>query len=151
MEENYEGFTYYFFTANQKGGVGKTATALNLGDGAGRKRVPFSTADIGFRPYTPAQLEAFAEQLKEVGLLARIIVRLTAPQGSYEIPAGHNRASAAGLAGWDVIPAEIAEADDARAIVIATSTNLIQRQNLSIVSKRKRGVYRAWPAAVQRP
>ena len=102
------------------------------------KLVPFSTADIGFRPYTPAQLEAFAEQLQEVGLLARIIVRLTAPQGSYEIPAGHNRASAAGLAGWDVIPAEIAEADDARAIVIATSTNLIQRQNLSLVSNRKK-------------
>ena len=48
------------------------------------KLVPFSTADIGFRPYTPTQLEAFAEQLKEEGLLVRIIVRPTAPQGSYE-------------------------------------------------------------------
>lgn len=27
------------------------------------KLVPFFTTDIGFRPYTPAQLEAFAEQL----------------------------------------------------------------------------------------
>lgn len=71
-------------------------------------------------------------------LLARIIVPPTTPQGSYEILAGHNRASAARLAGWDVIPAEIVEADDARAIVITTSTNLIQRQNLSIVSKRKK-------------
>lgn len=101
------------------------------------KLVPFSTADIGFRPYTSAQLEAFAEQLKEEGLLVRIIVRPTAPQGSYEILAGHNRASAARLAGWDVIPAEIVEADDARAIVIATSTNLIQRQNLSIIERGK--------------
>ena len=32
------------------------------------KLVPFFTADIGFRRYTPAQLEAFAEQLKEEGL-----------------------------------------------------------------------------------
>lgn len=101
------------------------------------KLVPFFTADIGFRPYSPSQLEAFAEQLKEEGLLVRIIVRPTAPEGSYEILAGHNRTSAAKLAGWDVIPAEIVEADDARAIVIATSTNLIQRQNLSIIERGK--------------
>lgn len=101
------------------------------------KLVPFFTADIGFRPYTPAQLEAFAEQLKEEGLLVRIIVRPTAPEGTYEILAGHNRTNAAKLAGWSEIPAEIVEADDARAIVIATSTNLIQRQNLSIIERGK--------------
>jgi len=101
------------------------------------KLVPFFTADIGFRPYTPAQLEAFAEQLKEEGLLVRIIVRPTAPEGSYEILAGHNRTNAAKLAGWSEIPAEIVEADDARAIVIATSTNLIQRHNLSIIERGK--------------
>ena len=105
------------------------------------KLVPFFTADIGFRPYTPAQLEAFAEQLKEEGLLVRIIVRPVPPGDSYEILAGHNRTSAARLAGWDVIPAEIVEADDTRAIVIATSTNLIQRQNLSIIERGK--AYRA--------
>lgn len=63
------------------------------------KLTPFFTADIGFRSYTPAQLEAFA--------------------------------------GWREIPAEVVEADDARAIVIATSTNLIQRQNLSIIERGK--------------
>ncbi len=41
------------------------------------KLVPFFTADIGFRLYSPSQLEAFAEQLKEEGLLVRIIVRST--------------------------------------------------------------------------
>lgn len=105
------------------------------------KLVPFFTADIGFRPYLPEQLRAFAEQLNEEGLLVRIIVRPMATEDSYEILAGHNRANAARLAGWDVIPAEIVEADDARAIVIATSTNLIQRQNLSIVERGK--AYRA--------
>ncbi|MDE6995577.1 MAG: ParB/RepB/Spo0J family partition protein [Lachnospiraceae bacterium] len=105
------------------------------------KLVPFFTADIGFRPYTPEQLNAFAEQLKEEGLLVRIIVRPMPSGDGYEILAGHNRTSAAKLAGWDVIPAEIVEADDARAIVIATSTNLIQRQNLSIVERGK--AYRA--------
>lgn len=101
------------------------------------KLVPFFTADIGFRPYTRAQLEAFAEQLNEEGLLVRIIVRPMPPGDRYEILAGHNRTSAAKLAGWEVIPAEIVEADDARAIVIATSTNLIQRQNLSIIERGK--------------
>ena len=101
------------------------------------KLVPFFTADIGFRPYSTSQLEAFAEQLNEEGLLVRIIVRPTASEGSYEILAGHNRTNAAKLAGWTEIPAEIVEADDARAIVIATSTNLIQRQNLSIIERGK--------------
>ncbi len=55
----------------------------------------------------------------------------------YEILAGHNRTAAARLAGWTTIPAEIVEANDARAIVIATSTNLIQRQNLSIIERGK--------------
>lgn len=99
--------------------------------------VPFFTADIGFRSYSSEQLKAFAEQLNEEGLLVRIIVRPVPLEDSYEILAGHNRANAARLAGWDVIPAEIVEADDARAIVIATSTNLIQRQNLSIVERGK--------------
>ena len=97
---------------------------------------PFSTADIGFRPYPPQKLEAFAEQLKEEGLMVRIIVRPRA-NGRYEILAEHNRVGAARLAGWSTIAAEIVEADDVRAIVIATSTNLIQRQQLSIVERGK--------------
>lgn len=105
------------------------------------KLTPFFTADIGFRPYTRSQLEAFAEQLEEEGLMVRIIVRPIADCGRYEILAGHNRTNAARLAGWVEIPAEIVEADDARAIVIATSTNLIQRQNLSVIERGK--AYRA--------
>ena len=64
-------------------------------------------------------------------MLVRVIVRPMSREDSYEILAGHNRTSAAKLAGWDVIPSEIVEVDDARAIVIATSTNLIQRLNLA--------------------
>lgn len=97
------------------------------------KLTPFFTADIGFKPYTPAQLKAFADQLNDEGLMVRIIVRSILGGDRYEILAGHNRTNAARLAGWTVIPAEIVDADDARAIVIATSTNLIQRQNLSII------------------
>ena len=97
---------------------------------------PFFTADIGFKPYPPAKLQAFAEQLSGEGLMVRIIVRPMVA-GEYEILAGHNRANAAKLAGWSTIPAEVVEADDARAIVIATSTNLIQRQGLSIIERGK--------------
>ena len=60
--------------------------------------VPFFTADIGFKPYPPSKLKAFAEQISEEGLMVRIIV-------------------------------------------IATSTNLIQRQELSIIERGK--AYRA--------
>ena len=101
------------------------------------KLTPFFTADIGFKPYAPAQLEALADQLREDGLMVRIIVRPIPDVDGYEILAGHNRTNAARLAGWAVIPAEIVDADDARAVVIATSTNLIQRQNLSIIEKGK--------------
>lgn len=97
---------------------------------------PFTTADIGFKPYLSSKLQAFAEQLQAEGLLVKIIVRRKV-DGRYEILAGHNRAAAARLAGWECIAAEIVEADDARAIVIATSTNLIQRQQLSIVERGK--------------
>ena len=104
------------------------------------KLVPFFTADIGFKPYPPSKLKAFAGQLNEEGLMVRIIVR-SMGTGSYEILAGHNRANAAKLAGWTEIPAEVVRADDARAIVIAISTNLIQRQELSIIERGK--AYRA--------
>ena len=99
--------------------------------------MPFSTADIGFKPYPLEKLQAFAEQLQEEGLLVRIIVRPTEQENRYEILAGHNRVNAAKLAGWETISAEVVEADDARAIVIATSTNLIQRQGLSVVERGK--------------
>ena len=98
------------------------------------KLVSFFTADIGFRPYSKEKLAALAEQLQEDGLFVRIIVRpMTAEM--YEILSGHSRVAAAKLAGWVTIPAEVVEADDARAIVIATSTNLIQRQGLSIIER----------------
>ena len=97
----------------------------------------FFTADIGFKPYSPAKLEAFAQQLQEEGLLVRIIVRRIPHSDRYEILAGHNRTAAARLVGWTKIAAEIVVADDARAISIATLTNLLQRQDLSIIERGK--------------
>lgn len=97
----------------------------------------FFTADIGFKLYPPAKLKAFAQQLEEEGLLIRIIVRSIPGTDRYEILAGQNRTAAARINGWKTIGAEIVEADDARAITIATVTNLVQRQKLSIMERGK--------------
>lgn len=102
---------------------------------------PFFTADIGFRPYPPAKLEAFAQQLAEEGLIERIIVRPVPNTDRYEILAGHNRVAAGKLNGWATIPAQIVEADDDRAVVIATATNLLRRDELTIIERGK--AYRA--------
>ena len=101
------------------------------------KLVSFYTADIGFKPDSPEKLQAFSEHLKENGLMVRIIVRPIPGTDTFEILAGHNRTAAAKLAGWTEIEAEIVEADDAKAITIATSTNLLQRQDLSIIERGK--------------
>lgn len=102
---------------------------------------PFFTADIGFRPYPPAKLEAFAQQLAEEGLIERIIVRPVPNTDRYEILAGHNRVAAGKLNGWATIPTQILEADDDRAVVIATATNLLRRDELTIIERGK--AYRA--------
>lgn len=41
------------------------------------------------------------------------------------------------MAGHNTIPAEIVDADDARAIIIATATNLLRRQDLTIFERGK--------------
>lgn len=102
---------------------------------------PFRTADIGFRPYPPEKLRAFSQQLAEQGIYERIIVRPIPNSEQYEILAGHNRTEAWRLTGHSTIPAEVVEADDARAISIAVATNLLRRQDLTIIERGK--AYRA--------
>ena len=98
---------------------------------------PFCTADIGFHPYPPEKLRAFSQQLAEQGIYERIIVRPVPNSEQYEILAGHNRTRAWRLTGHSTIPAEVVEADDARAISIAVATNLLRRQDLTIIERGK--------------
>lgn len=98
---------------------------------------PFFTTDIGFHPYPPDKLRAFSQQLLEQGLLERIIVRSIPDSDEYEILAGHNRTAAWRMVGHDTIPAEVVVANDARAIIIATATNLLRRQELTIIERGK--------------
>ena len=109
---------------------------------------PFFTTDIGFHPYPPEKLRAFAQQLLEQGLLERIIVRSIPNSDEYEILAGHNRTAAWRMAGHDTIPAEVVVANDARAIIIATATNLLRRQELTIIERGK--AYKAMLEAKRR-
>lgn len=109
---------------------------------------PFFTTDIGFHPYSPEKLRAFAQQLLEQGLLERIIVRSIPDSDEYEILAGHNRTAAWHMAGHDTIPAEVVVANDARAIIIATATNLLRRQELTIIERGK--AYKAMLEAKRR-
>ena len=99
------------------------------------KLCPFFTADIGFHPYPPEKLQAFSAQLAQDGLFERVIVRVIPSSDCYEILAGHNRTNAGKLAGWQTIPCEIVSADDERAITIAISTNLMRRQDLTIIER----------------
>ena len=109
---------------------------------------PFFTTDIGFHPYSPDKLRAFSQQLLEQGLLERIIVRSIPDSDEYEILAGHNRTAAWRMAGHDTIPAEVVAANDARAIIIATATNLLRRQELTIIERGK--AYKAMLEAKRR-
>lgn len=98
---------------------------------------PFFTADIGFHPYSPEKLKAFSQQLAEQGIYERVIVRPIPNSNDYEILAGHNRTKAWQLTGHDVIPAEVVSADDARAVSIAVATNLLRRQDLTVIERGK--------------
>lgn len=109
---------------------------------------PFFTTDIGFHPYFPEKLRAFSQQLLEQGLLERIIVRSIPDSDEYEILAGHNRTAAWRMAGHNTIPAEVVVANDARAIIIATATNLLRRQELTIIECGK--AYKAMLEAKRR-
>lgn len=90
----------------------------------------FFTARIGFRPYSPAELAELAADIKENGLLEKGIARPIHGTDEYEVLSGNTRMDAFLLLGLDEMPFEVQNADDNRAIIIATVTNLKRRQNL---------------------
>ena len=84
-----------------------------------------------------SKLKVFSQQLAEQGIYERIIVRPIPESEDYEILAGHNRTEAWRLTGHTMIPAEVVNADDARAVSIAVATNLLRRQDLTIIERGK--------------
>ncbi|WP_312938748.1 ParB/RepB/Spo0J family partition protein [Oscillibacter sp.] len=82
-----------------------------------------------FRPYSPEDMEALQQNIRERGIIQPLIVR---PLGDhrYEIIAGHNRRSAARAVGYTAVPCIIRKLTDDEAILQMISTNLQQRKNL---------------------
>lgn len=81
-----------------------------------------------FRQYPLERLQELAEDISRVGILSPILARRQ--KSKLQILAGHNRWSAAKLAGISQVPVMILEADDDQAALILTSTNLRQRERL---------------------
>jgi len=81
-----------------------------------------------FHQYPLEKLQELAEDITRVGVLSPILTRQH--KNKLQILAGHNRWSAAKLAGLSQVPVMILEADDDQAALILTSTNLRQRERL---------------------
>ena len=69
------------------------------------------------------------DSIMQVGVLNPAIIR-PAPEGGYEMVAGHRRLHAADLAGMKTIPAIVRNLDDDEAVILMVDSNL-QRETIS--------------------
>ena len=69
------------------------------------------------------------DSIMQVGILNPAIIR-PAPEGGYEMVAGHRRLHAADLAGLKTIPAIVRNLDDDEAVILMVDSNL-QRETIS--------------------
>src|SRR5215217_216298 len=80
-------------------------------------------------------LVALADSLHERGVLQPILVR-PQPGGTYELIAGERRWRAAGLAGFDTLPALVREDDDTASLELALVENMA-REDLNPVEEAR--------------
>ena len=86
------------------------------------KNHPFKVADDELMQQT-------IDSIMQVGFLTPAIIR-PAPEGGYEMVAGHRRLHAADLAGLKTIPAIVRNLDDDEAVILMVDSNL-QRETIS--------------------
>ena len=86
------------------------------------KNHPFKVADDELMQQT-------IDSIMQVGVLNPTIIR-PAPEGGYEMVAGHRRLHAADLAGLKTIPAIVRNLDDDEAVILMVDSNL-QRETIS--------------------
>ena len=86
------------------------------------KNHPFKVADDELMQQT-------IDSIMQVGVLNPAIIR-PAPEGGYEMVAGHRRLHAADLAGLKTIPAIVRNLDDDEAVILMVDSNL-QRDTIS--------------------
>ncbi|MEA4890789.1 MAG: ParB/RepB/Spo0J family partition protein [Clostridiaceae bacterium] len=103
----------------------ETGSPLNIDV---EKLVPFPHHP--FKLYHEDKMQEMVQSIRNNGVLTPILVRPTASAEGYEIISGHNRVSAARLAGLSSIPAIIRNLDDESAIVAMVDSNLRQREQL---------------------
>lgn len=105
--------------------AGESGTPLNIDV---EKLVPFPHHP--FKLYQEDKMQEMVQSIQNNGVLTPILVRPNASSEGYEIISGHNRVSAARLAGLSSIPAIIRNLDDESAIVAMVDSNLRQRDQL---------------------
>ena len=93
------------------------------------KNHPFKVADDELMQQT-------IDSIMQVGVLNPAIIR-PAPEGGYEMVAGHRRLHAADLAGLKTIPAIVRNLDDDEAVILMVDSNL-QRETISPMDGRRR-------------
>ena len=86
------------------------------------KNHPFKVADDELMQQT-------IDSIMQMGVLNPAIIR-PAPEGGYEMVAGHRRLHAADLAGMKTIPAIVRNLDDDEAVILMVDSNL-QRETIS--------------------
>ena len=86
------------------------------------KNHPFKVADDELMQQT-------IDSIMQVGVLNPAIIR-PAPEGGYEMVAGHRRLHAADIAGLKTIPAIVRNLDDDEAVILMVDSNL-QRETIS--------------------
>jgi ParB/RepB/Spo0J family partition protein len=74
--------------------------------------------------FDEAALQELADSIKQLGVLEPVLVRLGEALGTYDLLAGERRWRASKLAGLDVVPCRVLDADDERATQIALVENL---------------------------
>jgi ParB family chromosome partitioning protein len=105
--------------------AGESGTPLNIDV---EKLVPFPHHP--FKLYQEDKMQEMVQSIRNNGVLTPILVRPKASSEGYEIISGHNRVSAARLAGLASVPAIIRNLDDESAIVAMVDSNLRQRDQL---------------------
>lgn len=105
--------------------AGESGTPLNIDV---EKLVPFPHHP--FKLYQEDKMQEMVQSIRNNGVLTPILVRPNSASEGYEIISGHNRVSAARLAGLASVPAIIRNLDDESAIVAMVDSNLRQRDQL---------------------
>jgi len=84
--------------------------------------------------FADTELKELASSIREKGVLQPILVRLTSPEGNYDLIAGERRWRATKIAGLQEIPAIICEFSDKEALEVALLEN-IQREDLNPIEE----------------